>query len=433
MIDRPYEILNCSWPRPISEAGRRWISAPEWNAPPTHLRPEPAWTTMGNEHCWTIDWREVFRGDRLFGGEMRRFHVRFEIRVKQSGKLVFWEDDGSLIRRRGELLHEDREAHAPRRAEIEVDAGDCLEIAQWQFDGGWTWGARLEEAAKADPLGEFRESVCRRLRSPEGPPLKIFCHGREPLRTVLAIYSMILNGYAPAGVLLFGEHQWSPAVRRQFEEALPFARIVSTAQVLETIRTWGGAALAEHAQTFWFVMKSCIGLLCAPAEFCLMDDDVVVVEPVSEGLAAAHQSDFVFAPDLDHEALYLSIWGGIFGLSTICDTAAVNTGLYWMRNPFDPQYAAQRMLAGANHFSREWAWEQGLFAHLFHDRPITRLPSQRYFYPLLDGLPGGIEGYDYAGNPCGFATIHFGGPIHKPGDQTLLPLLPQILRRRSRG
>jgi hypothetical protein len=206
---------------------------------------------------------------------------------------------------------------------------------------------------------------------------------------------------------------------------------VPTQDVLATVRKWGGASLAERAKHFWFVMKSCVSLLYAPQEFCLMDDDIVVLGPVDDGLAAFRGSEFVFAPDLEHEALYLSIWGGIFGYSTLSDTAAANTGFYWLRNPFDPKYLARRMLAGVHQLSAQWAWEQGLFAHLFHNRSITRLPSQRYFYPLLDGLPGGIEGYDYACNPCGFATIHFGGPINKPGDETMLPLLTQILSRRT--
>jgi hypothetical protein len=429
MTDRPYEILTCSWPRPVSESGRRWVSEPDWDAPPTHLRPEPRWVTLGDGLCWAIDWRALFRGDALFSGEMRRFHVRFEIRVNRRGKLVFWEDDGSLIRKGGDLVHEDRSAHGPRRGEIQVEAGDRLEIAQWQLDGAWLWGARLEEAPERDPIAGFREKACRRLDAPEGPPLKIFCQGREPLRTILAVYSMILNGYVPAAVVVFGEHQWPVETRACFERALPFARIVPTAEVLSTVRSWGGTALAEMAKLHWFVMKSCISLLCAPREFCLMDDDIVVLGAVDDGLAAFGESEFVFAPDLDHEALYVSTWGGVFGSTELSDTAAVNTGLYWLRNPFEPKYLAQRMLAGASLVSAQWAWEQGLFAHLFHHRPVTQLPSQRYFYPLLDGLPGGIEGYDYACNPCGFATIHFGGPIHKPGDGTMSPLLTQILSR----
>ena len=426
----PYEILDCSWPRPVVEVDRRWASEPEWDSPLTHLRPEPRWTSIDGHPCWMIDWREVFRGDRFFAGEMRRFHVRFAIRVNQRGRLLFWEDDGSFIRRAGELLHVDRDAHMLRRGEILVEAGDRLEIAQWQLDGAWSWGAAFADIGESEPLLEYREEVCRRLRTAEGPPLKIYCRGDHPLRVILAIYSLVLNGYVPSAIFLFGEHQWTHEVRARFAIALPFVTVVPTREVLENVLRFGGKKLVEMAKQFWFVMKSCVSLLCAPARFCLMDDDIVVLGRLDDGLESFREAEFVFAPDIQHEAHYLSIWGDIFGISNLRDTGALNTGFYWLRNPFDPEYIARRMLAGADKVSAQWAWEQGLFAHLFHQRSIWRLPSQRYFYPLLDGLPGGIEGYDYACNPCGFATVHFGGPVLKPGDETLHRLVPHILRRK---
>jgi hypothetical protein len=72
-------------------------------------------------------------------------------------------------------------------------------------------------------------------------------------------------------------------------------------------------------------------------------------------------------------------------------------------------------------------WEQGFFAALFAGDPTLELPTQRYFYPLFDGLPGGIMDYDYASNPCGFASVHFGGLVEKPGDTAALALAAEIL------
>jgi hypothetical protein len=46
---------------------------------------------------------------------------------------------------------------------------------------------------------------------------------------------------------------------------------------------------------------------------------------------------------------------------------------------------------------------------------------------LLDGLPGGILGYDYRNNPCGFRAIHFGGLPEKPSDAVALVLADDIL------
>jgi len=68
---------------------------------------------------------------------------------------------------------------------------------------------------------------------------------------------------------------------------------------------------------------------------------------------------------------------------------------------------------------------------LFAAASSLELPSQRYFYPLLDGLPGGMLGYDYRNNPCGFATVHHGGLPEKPTDAVALWLAGDILRSDS--
>jgi hypothetical protein len=57
------------------------------------------------------------------------------------------------------------------------------------------------------------------------------------------------------------------------------------------------------------------------------------------------------------------------------------------------------------------------------------LPTQRYFVPFFDGLPGGLQGYDWRTNPCEFACVHFGGPAPKPGDLEAGSLFHEILGR----
>jgi hypothetical protein len=74
-------------------------------------------------------------------------------------------------------------------------------------------------------------------------------------------------------------------------------------------------------------------------------------------------------------------------------------------------------------------WEQGLIAVLFADVPTRQLPTARYFYPVWDGMPGGFLEYDYARNPCGFASVHFGGVRPKPGDRAALALATDVLGR----
>jgi hypothetical protein len=85
--------------------------------------------------CWTIDWREFFRSGtkpyhESLGGEMRRFHVVSHLRIKESGKLAFWTDDGCVIARKGKVIHSDRSSHPPTRAEIDVRRGEGLRVAQ---------------------------------------------------------------------------------------------------------------------------------------------------------------------------------------------------------------------------------------------------------------------------------------------------------------
>jgi hypothetical protein len=180
------------------------------------FRPQPRWTIVDDELCWTIDWRDQFRGGVPgkagweYCGEMRGFHLVFELRVHANGTLAIWADDGCVIRRDGQVLHADPLAHGLARHTIDVDAGDLLEVAQWQEQGDWLWGACWSQpGASAEPLDillPYRDAVLRRLSRPEGPPLKVFTSGEAPARAVVAVYSLILNGYAPTEVILFGEH-----------------------------------------------------------------------------------------------------------------------------------------------------------------------------------------------------------------------------------
>jgi hypothetical protein len=74
-------------------------------------------------------------------------------------------------------------------------------------------------------------------------------------------------------------------------------------------------------------------------------------------------------------------------------------------------------------------YDQGFVATLYARRNAHQLSTQRYFFPLCEGLPGGLLGYDYAGNPCSFASVHFAGLLEKPSDPVTLWLAPQILGR----
>jgi hypothetical protein len=439
MGEPPFDIINCSWPRPVEQAGTGWVSEPDWDAPLMPVRPQPRWEQISGEQCWVINWREAFGGGLKFwspraSGEMRGFHVVFRLRINATGQLIIWDDDGCIIRRDNKVIHSDRSSHNAARSEIAVSAGDRLEVAQWQYNGEWMWGAHLLPANDSfsiavDLLLGYLSAVERRLKQPDGPPLKMYFSGQNPLRTVVAIYSMILNGYSPSEILVFGEYQWSDQASRLFKALLPFARIVPTREVLERIESLAGHQLVDLAQRHWFVMKTCIGLLCPPKEYCFMDDDVFILDRIDEALGAFQKCNLIFAPDADYGETYLSAWGWLYAKSESLPTASINTGIYCLRNTQDPRKIASNLMKVPVDSLPGWMWEQGFMACQYGAESVYKLTAQRYFYPYCDGLPGGMLGYDYAMNPCGFVSIHFGGLAEKPSDAAALALAPDILGR----
>lgn len=435
----PFDILSCSWPRPVEESGTRWKSAPEWEAPPMPRLPLVHPRSIDGQQFWAIDWCQEFsRGLRFHSprrsGEMRCFQVVFRLRVQYSGKLVFWDDDGCVIRRGRKVLHEDRECHPLTRHEIPVRAGDCLEIAHWQYHGDWVWAGRIEaaggEAATLETFSPYLPRVQMALRRPNGPPLKMYFGGSAPARSILSLYSMILSGYSPSSVHVFGEYQWKEEAKQLFGTLLPFARIVPTAEVCDQVaRLTPELAAAALAQ--WQVMKLCVGLLTEPNEYAFLDDDIFVLDSVTDALIAFKNNDLVYAPDADYSQDYGRIWGAD-GPEHQLPTGNINTGLYWLRNRHKPAEVAKRLLSVPASSYPAWLWEQGFMAVEYAGDPARALSTQRYFYPYFDGLPGGLTGYDYGGNPCGFASIHFGGLAEKPSEDASRMLAAQLLNRHRR-
>ncbi|HEX4602963.1 MAG TPA: hypothetical protein VH724_03145 [Candidatus Angelobacter sp.] len=435
----PFELLSCSWPRPVEESGRRWVSAPEWDAPRMPHLPQFHARNIEGHPCWAVDWCNVFSQGLRFhshrrSGEMRGFHVAFELRMNDTGKLVFWDDDGCIIRRGDEVVHEDRECHALTRHEIAVRAGECLEISHWQYHGDWMWAGKLEpmenSLATVQTFSQYLPKIQKALRQPNGPALKMYFGGASPARSVLCLYSMILNGYRPSAIHIFGDYQWSHEARQLFTELLPFAVIVPTDQVREQVAAVR-PELADMALSHWQVMKLCVGLMCGPNEYCFMDDDMLIIDRLNDALGAFTKCDLVYAPDADYSSDYSSIWSGN-GTARQLTTGNINTGLYWLRNKHKPAKVAERLLNGPVRNAPAWQWEQGFMATEFARDSTQALSTQRYFYPYFDGLPGGLTGYDYAGNPCGFASVHFGGLAEKPCEAGARTLAAQLLNRKHR-
>lgn len=433
MFNVPFSIERCSWPMPVDQDDGHWVSEPDWQAPEMPYLPQPRWQSVGDELCWMIDWRDYFRGDLKIwspeiGGEMRGFHVIFELKIQQTGLLVFWDDDGSVILHNGNKVHEDRSAHNLRHSSIKVKKGDILTIAQWQLYGDWLWGATMSDYMSSSQLTNieaFLPFVKARLQQPSGPPLKVFTNGDQSIRTVLCIYSLILNGYSPTCVLLYGEYQWSDKTRELFSRALPFVQIVPNSIVIDRIQSLGGQRLVDWAMNYWWVMKTCVCLLCEPDEFCQIDDDIFILESTADALTEFNNSHLVYAPDTDHSNGYTHTW---LGAPRSIATCRFNAGIYWARCITDQKQIALRMLKVHPARVLNFFWEQGFIACLYRDSGYE-LPTQTYFYPLFDGLPGGLYGYDYLNNPCGFTSIHFGGLAEKPLDSHCLFLTNDILTR----
>jgi hypothetical protein len=401
----------------------------------------PRWRmqTFEQEGYYAIDWRETFASDLIppgmpVTGEMRGFHVIFRLRVECSGKIVFIDSDGCVIRRNGTVVHEDRHAHGLVCHELAVSLGDRLEIAQWQHCGAWIWGVRLDYASNhVDTmpalLTSHWQAIDAALRHPNGPMLKIYTSANEPLRCALSVYSLVLNGYRPAGIQIYGDYQWDEDRRRTMRTLFPFADIVSIERV-ERMLDELDPRLAPLARRFWLVMKICVCLFLAPREFCYLDDDIFVIDRIDDALAAFTSHDLVYAPDDDYDAQYRAIWCPERTLPL--PTGNLNAGFYLARNRRDIGAQIVRLLRTPPRRQRMWLWEQGFVASEFAaDGTASALPSQRYLYPVFDGLPGGLLGYDWANNPCGFTTVHFGGPRPKPSERDAAVMMRDILGRRT--
>ncbi len=437
-----FELLDVCWPQPVRQSDRQWVSEPAWNAPSMDTRPR--WKLRLIDGCiyWSLDWRDFFRtGVRTWNafdsGEMRGFHVVFRLRVERSGTLVFQDDDGSVIRIGGCVVHDDRSAHPLTSHEVQVSAGDILEVAQWQLGWDWLWCARMstvedDALTPESVLLRWLPAVEDALRRPDGPPLKMYTSASHPLRAAASLYSMILNGYSPASVHLFGEDQWSASSRDCLARLLPFAQVVPQGEALQHVRALGGAGLADIARRHWFAAKAFAALASPPAECCLMDDDLFILDPPADALDAFRRCDLVYAPDQDLTDGYLRMWQRYIPLRGPLRTGRFNAGLYWIRNQPPGRAIASAALRCRPDPPLAFLWEQGLVAMLYAERATCELPSQGYSFVCFDGLPGGAEGYDYSGNPCGYTAIHFGGLAEKPSDALALQIFTSLAGRHAR-
>lgn len=445
MFDCPFEVISCSWPRPARVEGQQWVSEPAWDTLPMPSCPRPQLELLNDTWYWMLNYRSFLRGDlrteeALKGGEMRGFSIVCTIKVHASGVLHFISEDGCIIRYRGECVYSQRTLQQRIQSRIEVIAGETLEIALQHTTGEWRWYGYLLSTDMSnfttppDPvktLQIYLERVQNRLLEPAGPPLKLYTSARDPLRTVLAVYSFILNGGSvPSAVYIFGSHQWRPNKRALLQKLLPFAHFVPVRQITAHLKSIVGSELANLAIEYWYVMKVSVALFYPPYEFCLMDDDVIILKRLGDALEAFQTHNLVYTTNYDYSEKYRAIWQHVYpDLPSPLPTGTFNAGLYWMRNTREPGQLALEALQVPPSSTNALLWEQGFFATTFAQESTLALPSQRYYTPAIDGMPGGFLGYDYTHNPCEFASLHLMGvpALDKPSDGEIFSILPSVL------
>jgi hypothetical protein len=421
MLAQPFQILECSWPRPASLEGSLWCSEPEWDTPVMPFRPRCHLELLQRCWCWVINWSNFLHFDlrrdvtgKTIERDLPDFYCIWRIQMQQSGILLF-QGEGCYIRRNTQVCYACPATTPAVKGSLAVQKGDMLEIAQLHSTGYWQWWASLHSedltTLSADPvsiLDPYLQSVQEHLCAPNGPALKLFSEGQDALRLVIGVYSLILNGsYRPSKILLFGEHQWDQATRALFYRLLPFVQFVPTSLVLSSIERLGSTLLLSRVQAYPEAMKVAANLLYSPQQFCYMDDETLILGRLDDALSAFKTHHYVYSQ---------------------LPTERRNAGLYWLHETRDPQAVAHACTLIPTSM-----WERGFVKALFAHTSRFQLSNQRYLCPVTDGIPGGLLGYDYRHNPCGFACLHLChlAPQDKLSNGQVLSLLTDLLAVRD--
>jgi hypothetical protein len=370
---------------------------------------------LGNQSSKTIAEREANR--RVFE----------ELQAQQSDSAVCdpWQDEEERLQLQAEVSAAFKTYRNGRRNQL---SGDHIALDNYR------------PPRAADPgelLQFFAAHANKRLEHHNGPPLVMYTDGSSPWRALVSLLSMILNGYAPREVLLFGEHQWDQRARDLFVTAAPFANIVSADRFTQHIRACGGPQLAEMAKEYWFVAKALFALTYAK-DGCFMDDDMFIIDGVDDALLAFRVNDLVYIPGVDQEDAFRTAWRTVRSVPRPLDTKAFNSALYWLNRFVDPSIVVSLVRNSDPGNTPRHIWDQGLFATLYAMRCTAQLSKDRYF---ACGQPSRAMGnersalrtvlleYDYAENPKGIAGIHFGSFTDGLSDDEALRLAPAILGR----
>ncbi len=232
----------------------------------------------------------------------------------------------------------------------------------------------VDGPAPARSLSEHLPRVLESLRYPNGPELWFFTDGESPHRALTAVYGIILNGYSPNGITLFGSHHWDDHARREFTALAPFATVAQSDLVFATIEQAMGRGLAAEARRRVEVERIAAPLVWPGGECCVAGDDVFVLNGVDDALRTAREHDLVIiadaetAPDPPKAGLFRSSRG----------LHKFPGSLYWVRRHVD----STRIAKVAALLSSDAApWPDRVYAMvalLYAGRPTALLPADRY-------------------------------------------------------
>src|ERR1044071_5970833 len=147
-----------------------------------------------------------------------------------------------------------------------------------------------------------------------------------------------------------------------------FADIVDNARVERALEELN-PALGPLARSTWAAMKICVGLFVPPYQYCLVDDDIFVLDRIDDALRWHEEHALVYAADIDYSRRYRNIWCADDPDRPLLGT--INTGFYLIRSSVDRRSQSERLLATPLPLERHpaWMWEQGFFAWEFARMP----------------------------------------------------------------
>jgi SAM-dependent methyltransferase len=289
-------------------------------------------------------------------------------------------------------------------------------------------------------LSPLAAEAARRIAIPNGPPVAVYCDGNSPVRAAIAIYSLILNGYGPEKVALFGEHRWSEETKAFLQASLSFAEFPATESLRSAVRRAGGETLEGMIGGNDFGLRAAMALFVSNEEMCILEDDVVVLDGLDEGVNRLRTHDLVFAPAIDKGRQFRKRWPTARKLPRPLATADFGGGLYWLRPVTHPGLIAQQILrlsmpSGGNP-DRDWL--NGLIALAYARHDIWKLPEQLHINTAsaLEATPKQlvqlrqtILSYDFQRNPSRLGSVCLAPPLQPLSDGEALAVAPFLFVR----